>query len=124
MNNYFSIECVCCSHHALGYLDLAPHEIMNNYFSIENARGFHHALGYLNLALHKIVNNYFKNECARSFLRALGYSNMRCSDVVNGFSFGRVCTRKFDNAQANNIQMPRYINIVIYFSWNQQTIPV
>ena len=38
--------------------------------------------------------------------------------------FGRVCTRKFDNAQANNIQMPRCINIVIYFSWNQQTIPV
>ena len=39
--------------------------------------------------------------------------------------FGRVHgTRKFDNAQVNNIQMPRCINIVIYFSWNQQTIPV
>jgi len=124
MNNYFSIENARSFYHALGYLNLAPHEIMNNYFCIENARSFHHALGYLNLALHKIMNNYFKNEYARSSLRALGYSNMRCIDVVNSFSFGRVCTRKFDNAQANNIQMPRCINIVIYFSWNQQTIPV
>ena len=67
MNNYFSIECVCCFHHALGYLNLALHEIMNNYFSIENAR---------------------------SFLRALGYSNTLCIDLVNSFSFSGLSEKK------------------------------
>jgi len=52
--------------HALGYLNLAPHEIMNNYFSIENARGFHHALGYLSGNVCKSGPLHFGSE--KSFL--------------------------------------------------------